>query len=458
MSSKTRKVFIEGMHCVSCEKLLDDELGNIEGVERVKVDRKENCADITCSDEKFDWGKIKNTAEKFGYRVYFQKNSSNKTESKNKTGMTEWINAIGITVVILFAYRIFQNFGLLDSIIINESAISYGAALLIGLVASVSSCLVIVGGVVIAFGEKYESRGKNFFERSLKPNLLFQAGRLGTFFVLGGALGVLGGEISISGSFVSVFTIGISLVMLWLGMDILGIFPSISRLGVRMPKKLTVKWDSLKKSEHQAAPFLLGGLSFFLPCGFTQSMQLFAFASGNFWTGSISLLLFAIGTLPSLLVLGTLASWTKNKKMIVFQKVAGFLVIIFAIYTFQSGSVLLGAENSVLSSDDIDQSVSVDKNSQSGQIASGEEQIARMKITNSGFDPSVIRIKKGVPVKFIIDGDQVSGCTNKILIPDYKISAPIKAGENIIRFTPTKAGTINYSCWMGMVRGKFIVE
>jgi len=33
-----------------------------------------------------------------------------------------------------------------------------------------------------------------------------------------------------------------------------------------------------------------------------------------------------------------------------------------------------------------------------------------------------------------------------------------KKGENTIEFTPTEAGTIPWSCLMGMIQGSFIVK
>jgi len=82
-----------------------------------------------------------------------------------------------------------------------------------------------------------------------------------------------------------------------------------------------------------------------------------------------------------------------------------------------------------------------------------------MHVTASGFEPSILKVKKGVPVKWQIYGDDLTGCTNKIIIKSLNVKAELDSGENIVRFTaPEKAGTLNFSCWMGMVRGKFIVE
>ncbi|GEM_PF-6024589 len=87
-----------------------------------------------------------------------------------------------------------------------------------------------------------------------------------------------------------------------------------------------------------------------------------------------------------------------------------------------------------------------------------EEQLVEMHITYTGFEPNTLKIKKGIPVKWVIYGDQVSSCTNKIIVPALNISKSIVSGTNIVNFTPQTSGTIDFSCWMGMVRGKFIVE
>jgi uncharacterized protein len=252
--------------------------------------------------------------------------------------------------------------------------------------------------------------------------------------------------------------------MAWLGLSILGFIPNISRLGIRMPLKLTSKWNKLEASEHQLAPFLLGGLTFFLPCGFTQSMQILALTSGSFLSGGLILAIFSLGTLPVLLTIGITASWARNRKMIVFQKVAGMLVIVFAVFTFNSALALSGVKTNVISTKDSSSKSASNNISQKidnqNQISNDQTnyQTVNMKITSSGFEPGVLKIKSGVPVKFVINGDQATGCTSQIIIPSLNISKNIRSGENIITFTPIQKGDLNFSCGMGMVRGKFIVE
>ena len=393
---------------------------------------------------------IKSIAKKYGYAASdIPPNTQNISGSKKK----DWLNAIIITVSILFIYKLLSDIGLLDKLNTRGGQISLGISLIVGFTASLSSCLAVVGSVVIAFFEKYQQENSNFIQSVIKPNIMFHFGRLATFFILGGLLGSIGGEINLSGHFISVYTIIIVIIMAWLGLNILGIAPSIANFGLRMPSHFTKKWDQVRKSEHKAAPLILGGLSFFLPCGFTQSMQLFALTSGSFMTGALSLLLFAIGTLPVLFLVGLSASWTKSRRLIVFQKVAGFLILIFAFFMLNSALALWGTKGNVLT-------VGKKTESEKAEVERPAEnqQIVEMSVTRSGFEPSTLRVKRGIPVKMVVKGVALSGCTNRIILPSLNIEKSLVPGDNIINFTPTSTGTIPFSCWMGMVRGKIIVE
>lgn len=365
---------------------------------------------------------------------------------------SDWGKAFALVAVLFLAYRFFQNVGWINTINLQSQSTNLSVAFLVGLVASFSSCLAVVGSIIVAFAEKFKTGSDNFLAGVVRPNLFFHIGRVATFFALGGMLGAIGGTINLSGRFVSAYTILIAVVMAWLGLSILGILPSISALGLRSPKFVSRFWAKAENSEHKAAPFFLGGITFFLPCGFTQSMQILALASGSFWRGAALLAVFSLGTLPILFLLGMSASWGKRKDIGFIQKAAGILVFIFAIFTLQSGLALRGVKTNVISSRN-NQEAGVQN-----QPASQSEQIITMNVTAGGFEPSVFSVKQGVPVKWIINGVNVTGCTSTIIVPSYNISKNLKSGENTVQFTPRGKGVINFSCGMGMVRGKFIVE
>jgi len=339
------------------------------------------------------------------------------------------------------------NLGVLDFLHFNPDKISFGIALLVGVVASLSTCLMVVGAVVISFSAKYQSRGNGTYHSVIKPNLFFHLGRWITFFVLGGVLGLIGGGLQISPHLTAWVSIILAVILIWLGLNIVGWAPSLSKVGIHLPKGVMKTWEKLENSKHPLAPLLLGGLSFFLPCGFTQSMQIFALASGSFTAGAYTLLFFAIGTTPVLLGLGIATAKFSQMKNIVFKLAIGLIVIVFALYTAGNGLAILGINTQPLATDGTQAKINAD-----------QEQVVEMAITPRGYQPNTFEIIQGVPVKWVIDGAGLTGCTSQIIVPDLQISKNLTRGENIIKFTPQNVGTLNFSCGMGMVRGRFIVK
>jgi len=382
--------------------------------------------------------------------------SDSEKEKTAKKAWEDWLKAGLVIILVVFLYRAIQSAGWLGGLSAEGKELSFGISFLIGVAASLSSCLAVVGGIVIAFSEKYQSGKTSFLRGALWPNLKFHVGRILTFFALGGFLGAVGGRINIGGNFVSVYTIIIAVVMGWLGLSILGFAPPLASFGIKTPKFLLRWWGRLEDSEHQAAPYFLGGITFFLPCGFTQSMQIFALASGSFWAGSSVMLAFSLGTMPVLAALGITASWGKAKNLGFVQKAAGILILIFAVFTFESGLALKNVKTSVVSSEI--SSPSDQAAPKSSENSGGKFQTVEMHVTSRGFEPSTLTVKAGTPVRWVIQGDQVSGCTSRVIVPSFDISQNIRYGENVVSFMPVQKGEIAFSCGMGMVRGKFIVE
>jgi heme/copper-type cytochrome/quinol oxidase subunit 2 len=145
--------------------------------------------------------------------------------------------------------------------------------------------------------------------------------------------------------------------------------------------------------------------------------------------------------------------------MVIVQKAAGLLVIAFALFTLSSGARLFGFTGRVTPGTTATAPPATTPPATTPPTtAPGTSQRIEMHVTYSGFEPAVLHVKKGAPVTFAVFGDQVSGCTNRIIIPSLNISMDVGPGENDITFTPTATGRIPYSCWMGMVRGTIIVD
>ncbi|MBU1999314.1 MAG: sulfite exporter TauE/SafE family protein, partial [Candidatus Omnitrophica bacterium] len=267
----------------------------------------------------------------------------------------------------------------------------------------------------------------------------------------GGILGALGSKINYSITFTGYLTLFISIVMFYIGLQILNIVPNITKIGFHLPKSLSKKIHAFENNDHHLMPVALGALTFFLPCGFTQSMQLAAVASGTFLSGAGIMAAFALGTIPVLFSVGLGATYAKSEHLGFLTKIIGILIIFFAIYSLNSGLVLSGSRFSL----------NLSKSSTATATAivqtSGENvQIVKMDV-DWVFKPNEFRVKKGIPVRWEINGINVSGCSNEVVIPSLNLRQKIKQGLNIIEFTPEKEGVLPFSCWMGMLNGRFIV-
>lgn len=456
---KKTKVYVGGMHCDACSTLITSQFKKVDGVRGVKVDLGAQMAEILYEDRMPSMAALKARAEKFGYTV---STSRPAPAGGQKTPLWQWALASLIAGGLVGGFALLQRSGLMSALGTSSAGASYGVALLVGVVASLSTCLAVVGAIVIAFAETYQAApSESAVSAVVRPNTLFHVGRIVTFAVLGGLLGLIGGELSLTGRFMSVLTMAVAVFMLLLGLNILGLAPSLTRLGIKMPSRLTSGLDRMKTSRSPFMPLALGGLTFFLPCGFTQSMQIMALGSGSVVRGALIMGLFAIGTLPVLFTAGITASWTRQHRVVVFQKAAGLLVIAFAVFTLSSGARLFGFTGRITpgttQTPGTTGTTGTPGTTETTETPATTQRI-EMHIKYSGFEPAVLHVTKGVPVTFAIFGDEVTGCTSRIIIPSLNISKDINAGENDITFTPTTSGSIPYSCWMGMVHGTIVVD
>jgi plastocyanin domain-containing protein len=84
-------------------------------------------------------------------------------------------------------------------------------------------------------------------------------------------------------------------------------------------------------------------------------------------------------------------------------------------------------------------------------------QVVRMTQASSGYSPNKFTIKKGIPVKWIVTSKDAYSCASSIVSQQLSIRKSLELGENVFEFTPKEAGTIRFSCSMGMYTGSFTV-
>lgn len=82
-----------------------------------------------------------------------------------------------------------------------------------------------------------------------------------------------------------------------------------------------------------------------------------------------------------------------------------------------------------------------------------------MILVKGGYTPDVIVVERGKPVRLNFLREEAATCSEMVLLPDFDRSAKLPEGEMVsIEFVPDRPGEYEFSCQMGMLRGKLIVE
>lgn len=79
-------------------------------------------------------------------------------------------------------------------------------------------------------------------------------------------------------------------------------------------------------------------------------------------------------------------------------------------------------------------------------------------VADGAYSPATISVKAGKPVELTFVKGKDIGCGGTVVFPDLKISRELKASKTVVAFTPKKAGTLAFTCSMGMYQGSVIVK
>jgi sulfite exporter TauE/SafE/copper chaperone CopZ len=449
---KSIKVSIKGMHCPSCELLVEDSLKDVVGVKKAEVSHKSGEATIYYNEQAPDRNRINKAIKTAGYEVGQEGKLPLLTKDKKEYA------SLGIAFLFLMClFLVLRSLGLTNIDLGSDlKSPGIGLILVIGLVAGFSTCMALVGGLSLGLSARFvENHPTATPAEKFRPHLFFVLGRVLAYALLGGVLGLIGKVFQFSVVANGILTIILGLVMLIMGLQLINIFPRLNNFKITLPKSIGRAFGFNRKdgkySHYQA--MTMGALTFFLPCGFTQAMQIYAVSMGDFISGAIIMGLFALGTAPGLLSIGGVASLVKGRFKERFFKTAGLAVIFFGLFNLNNGYTLASLNFSGFGSSDSSQTEIVDPN----VTMEDGYQVVHMVENGSGYSPNKFSIKKDVPVKWVIDAQAPYSCASAIVVPKLAIRQNLVAGENTIEFTPREVGQLPFSCSMGMYTGVFTV-
>lgn len=335
MSTKltTHTFHVGGMHCNACVLTIESELMDVPYITYAKSNLKYSSVEVAG-----DFGdrqkeeiveELSGLLKKHGYTLSVEK----QTRTKN---WADFKIALPIALVFAVLFIALQKVGLIS--LVGGGNVSYGTAFVIGIIASLSTCMAVVGGLLLSMSATFAKEGDK-----IKPQLLFHIGRIISFFILGGVIGTIGSAFTLNTSATFVLSLVIGLIMLILGVNLLDVFHFTKRLQPSMPKFIAKHAHGVSKFNHTLTPLLVGVATFFLPCGFTQSMQLYTLTTGSFLKGGLTMFSFALGTLPILAIISFSSfSIHNSSKSGIFFKSAGLVVIMFALFNLINSLVVIG--------------------------------------------------------------------------------------------------------------------
>ena len=431
MSIRRETIKVYNMTCTSCENRVEKSINKLDGVLNVKTSYSGQFAEIEYDDELCNLSKIKAAITSAGYSIQAPKDY-------------KFIGILIIVAVIVLLGLKTSGFDM-DARLNNAS---YAVLFVVGILTSIH-CVGMCGGIMISQSISKESNNK--FD-AIMPALLYNLGRVVSYTILGGIIGALGSVFSLSITAKAGMQIFAGAFMIIMGFNMAG-FSAFRKFNIKLPHSVC------KAKNKSGSPFIVGVLNGLMPCGPLQTMQLFALGTGSATKGALSMFMFAIGTVPLMLTFGAasgLLSKGYTKKIL---KVSGVLIIVLGLIMGNRGLALAGINanpftalaNTPIGGLGGNTNGTTNPNVAKATVQDGV-QVINMTADNNGYTPNAFYVQKGIPVKWVINGKELNSCNNSIVAQSLNIEQKLKSGENVIEFTPGDKD-INFSCWMGMIRG-----
>jgi sulfite exporter TauE/SafE/copper chaperone CopZ len=328
--------------------------------------------------------------------------------------------------------------------------------LALGLAAGVSTCMAMVGGIILAFSASAAARssanGTSARASAWRVNLIFQAGRIGGFGVLGVALGALGRKASLPPSLTLVLMIAVAVTMVLVGVRLTELSPRVAAWSPTIPGGIGDRLGLSRevRGRRTAGAALAGAATFFLPCGFTQAVQLYAFSTGSPKEAGVIMATFAIGTAPALLALAGAPTLFKGTRKVAILRALGVVVIGFAVINASAALHLSGIDFSIGGAPTpqaISANVTVTPVDQT--ITSAQD--------GDGYHPGDSVIYAGRPTSWVMTSTAPFSCAASLNSEDLNLQGVLSMGRNVIKLPALSTGTYDYSCVMGMYSGRIVV-
>ena len=438
---------IAGMTCTACEVRVSRAIQRVPGVLAARVSAKAGEALVVCSGP-LDMDAVTRVVEKAGYRVA---EDNRRWLSRDSKLWRDVALAVACVVLAVLVWRVTGLSAVGDSL--SRSALGGNLlfVVLLGVAASVSTCMALVGGIVMGISARFaQTHPEATPAQRLRPQAMFNLGRVVGFALLGALVGALGGAINVNGIALGLLMVVVAVVMGILGVKLTGMSPRLATYSFTLPSSWTSwMYNGTDGSYKDSSAMLMGAASFFLPCGFTQAVQVYALSTGSPLQAGLTMALFAVGTTPGLMGVGALSGIAKGERGARIFRWVGVVVIAFAALNLSNGFALIGPFDGT--------SATAQAGARTSNVTDVDGvQVARVEVSASGYSPSQTVVYADEPVKWEIVATGF-GCASIINATDLGVSGTVQAtSDTTAEFTLAEPGTYTYHCAMGMYQGSCV--
>lgn len=300
--------------------------------------------------------------------------------------------------------------------------------------------------------------------------ILFLISKIIAYTILGFGLGYLGTMIQLSPIARGVLMIAITIFMLGTAFRMLNVHPIFRYFQIQPPRfvRTFIRRLSKNRKEDFATPVFLGALTVLIPCGITQAMMALAIGTGSPLYGAVIMFAFTVGTSPLFFILAYFTTRISESLNVNFVKVVAVIILIFALYSLESGLNLIGSPISYaaykqrLELKSITSQNTNDTAANQPPVVSSEDgisQIVTINATDYGYEPRILKAKANSPTQLILVTNNTYSCSRAFVIPSLKIQEVLEeTGTKTINIPPQKPGFLKFTCSMGMYTGNILFD
>lgn len=446
MSVITQQFNVGGMQCPGCEGIIEEAVSHIHGVRLVRADYARELVEVTFDTRRAKTQRLIQVIEGAGYSCATK--SAVHRWRLMRTLLSVLIGLAGIALIVLAGQWVED-----VRLPAFDRHLSYGLLFLVGLLTGFH-CVGMCGGFVLGYTARNAAVGRHSFASS---HLMYGLGKTLSYTLIGGVFGLLGSVVAFTPLLRGLAGIFAGAFLLLMGLSMLKLIPSL-RLGLRMPNFLRrFIQGEVRRHRSPIAIGLLNGLM--VACGPLQAMYLMAAGTGSFVEGAKRLFVFGVGTLPVLFSFGMMASLVSHRATEKILKLSAVFVMLIGLIMVNRGLAVTGTGYDLNALSAVVQ-VQLQRWAErlKAQLpADLNHQVIHMTVTKTGYRPDSFVVRQGLPVKWVIDGRDLTYCNRRIVVPMLGLDIELVEGNQTVEFIASEPGVISWSCWMGMLPGSFVV-